>query len=85
MGCSDKGPGGGEERFQFRPRRYYRWAELMRRVFEVDVLVCEHCGGRRRVLTFLTDPPVLRRILEHLGLAADPPPIAPARPELPFA
>jgi hypothetical protein len=80
---------GGEERFGFRPRRYYRWAELMRRVFEVDVLVCEHCGGRRRVLTFLTDPPVLRRILEHLGLPADPPPVASARappePELPFA
>ena len=31
--------------------------------------------------------PVLRRILEHLGLAADPPPVAPAppEPELPFA
>ena len=70
-------------------RRYYRWAELMQRVFEVDVLLCEHCGGRRRVLTFLTDPPVLRAILEHLGLAADPPSVAPARgppePELPFA
>ncbi len=41
-----------------------------------------------RVLTFLTDPPVVRAILEHLGLPADPPPVAPARlppePELPF-
>ena len=59
------------------------------RVFKVDVLVCEHCGGRRRVLTFLTDPPVLRAILEHLGLPADPPTVAPARPppepELPFS
>ena len=72
-----------------RPRRGYRWAELMQRVFEIEVLVCDHCGGRRRVLTFLTDPPVLRAILEHLGLPADPPPVAPARPppepELPFA
>ena len=79
----------GEDRREPRPRRYYRWAELMQRVFEVDVLLCEHCGGRRRVLTFLTDPPVLRAILEHLGLAADPPSVAPARgppePELPFA
>ncbi len=61
----------------------------MQRVFKVDVLVCEHCGGRRRVLTFLTDPPVLRAILEHLGLPADPPTVAPARPppepELPFS
>ena len=81
--------GSGDEQRQFRPRRYYRWAELMQRVFEVDVLVCEHCGGRRRVLTFLTDSPVLRSILEHFGLPADPPPIASARappePELPFA
>lgn len=78
----------GEAERRFRPPRYYRWADLIKRVFEVDVLVCEHCGGPRRVLTFLTDPPVLRAILEHLGLPADPPPLAPARappdPELPF-
>ncbi len=41
----------GEDQRRLRPRRYYRWAELMQRVFEIDVLVCEHCGGRRRVLT----------------------------------
>ncbi len=34
----------GEDRREPRPRRYYRWAELMQRVFEVDVLLCEHCG-----------------------------------------
>ncbi len=90
--CGDEHPvleEEGEERRQHRPRRRYRWAELMQRVFKVDVLVCEHCGGRRRVLTFLTDPPVLRAILEHLGLPADPPTVAPARPppepELPFS
>ncbi len=57
----------------------YSWAELMRRVFEFDVLVCHWCGGARRVLTFLTDPIVIHRILSHLGLPTDPPPIAPAR------
>ena len=31
------------------------------------------------VLAFLTDPSVLRRILEHLKLPAIPPPLAPAR------
>jgi hypothetical protein len=25
------------------------WAELLRRVFEVEVLVCAHCGGARRL------------------------------------
>jgi hypothetical protein len=84
-----EGEGEEDELRPRRPRRRYRWAELMQRVFEVDLLVCEHCGGRRRVLTFLTDPPVLQAILEHLGLSADPPPVAPARPppepELPFS
>ncbi len=48
--------------------RRYTWAQLMRRVFEFDVLVCHWCGGARRVLTFLTDPIVIHRILIHLGL-----------------
>jgi hypothetical protein len=64
-----------------RPRRKrYSWAELMKRVFEVDVLICEHCGGTRKLLAFLTEPRAIRRILEHLGLPAEPPPIAQARP-----
>ncbi len=71
-----------------RPRRY-SWAELMQRVFRLDVLSCPHCGGRRRLLAFLTEPAVIRRILEHLGLETEPPAIAAARPppqgELSFA
>jgi hypothetical protein len=37
-------------------RTYYSWAQLMRRVIGIDVLLCDRCGGRRKVLTFLTDP-----------------------------
>jgi hypothetical protein len=62
-----------------RPRRY-SWAELMQRVFSIDVLLCPHCGGRRRLLSFLNVPDVVRRILVHLGLDPDPPAIAAARP-----
>jgi hypothetical protein len=62
-----------------RARRRYLWAELMLRVFANDVLVCGNCGGPRRVLTFLTDPLVVRRILRHLDLPDEPPRIQPAR------
>ncbi len=48
-------------------------------MFEIDVLVCEHCGGRRRVIAFITQTSVVERILSHLGLPTEPPPIAPAR------
>jgi hypothetical protein len=54
------------------------WADLMRRVFHIDVFLCE-CGGLRRLLAFITDNTAIRRILIHLGLPADPPPTSPAR------
>ena len=40
---------------------------------------CGHCGGRRQLLQFLTDPAVIGRILRHLGLPTDAPRVAPAR------
>ncbi len=30
-----------------------RWARLLKRVFEIDVFACEHCGGRRRIIALL--------------------------------
>jgi len=58
----------------------YSWSELMRRVFGIDVLACEHCGGRRRLIALITDTLVARRILRHLGLPSEAPPLAAARP-----
>jgi hypothetical protein len=48
------------------------WAELMKRVFLVDVLRCPRCGGRRRVLAAITESRVVRAILASLGLPAEP-------------
>ncbi len=55
------------------------WAEAMKRGLELDVLTCEHCGGKREVLKCITDPKVITRTLDHLGLATSLPTIAPAR------
>ena len=55
------------------------WAELLRRVFALDVLTCPHCGGPRRLIALLTDPIVVRRILAHLGHPTEPPRPASAR------
>ena len=57
----------------------YTFAELLQRVFQIDILECPHCHGRRRMISMITDPPVIRAILECLHLATDPPPIHPAR------
>jgi len=61
-------------------RQRIPWAELLRRVFAIDVLRCARCGGRRAVLAFISEPAVVDKILLHLGLPARPPPRAPARP-----
>ena len=46
--------------------RRRRWAELLRMVFQVDVERCVRCGGAMRIVAFITEPRVVRRILAHL-------------------
>jgi hypothetical protein len=60
-----------------RPRRH-AWAELLKRVFAVDVLQCDGCGGRMRILCAVNPPEAVRKILDCIGLPSRPPPIAPA-------
>ncbi len=53
------------------------WAEMIRKVYEVDPMVCPRCGGTMRVIAFLTDFAVVDRIIDHLKLtfvAERPPP-----------
>ena len=49
----------------------YRWAELLRRIFEVDPLACPRCRGPMRILAVLTDPAVITRILAPRARAAE--------------
>ena len=65
-----------------RPDSKIPWAELLLRVFREDVLACP-CGGRRRVIAFITERTVIKAILERLGLPTTGPPIAPARSTAP--
>jgi len=62
-----------------RPPHRYLWAELMRRVFGLDVLRCHVCGKQGRLIAWITQQSVIVRILSHLKLDVHPPPILPAR------
>jgi len=55
------------------------WAQLLRRVFFIDALKCPRCSSAMVILAFLSDPPVVAKILRHLRLPTAPPPLAPAR------
>lgn len=54
------------------------WAELLRRIYRVDVLRCPW-GGRRAIVADISEPTVIVAILAHLGWPPSAPPIARAR------
>ena len=62
-----------------RAGRRYSWAELLKRVFLIDALVCPRCGGKRKLLAAIHDPNSIRRVLEAVGLSSDVPVLAAAR------
>jgi hypothetical protein len=50
---------------------------MIRKVYEVDPVVCPQCGDQMCVISFLTDYAVVDRIIDHLKLtfvAERPPP-----------
>ncbi len=58
----------------------WHWAELLKRVFSLDMERCPVCQqGTLRIIAAITQGQVIRKILRHLKLSPDPPPMAPAR------
>jgi len=63
------------EEHHFVPSR--GWAEMIRKVYETDPLLCPSCGGQMRVIAFIEDHKVIDKIIRHLKLiftAERPPP-----------
>ena len=63
------------------------WARLLKRVFDIDIEHCPNCGGRLKIIACpeprrraaIEDPPVIVKILAHLGLPTRAPPRSPAQ------
>ena len=43
------------------------WALLLRRIFEVDPLLCPACGSAMKIVSVITEPIVIDAILRHLA------------------
>jgi hypothetical protein len=53
------------------------WAEMIRKVYEVDPLCCPSCNGQMRIISFIEEPKIIDKIIVHLELtfeAEQPPP-----------
>ena len=42
------------------------WAQRLKRVFNIDVETCTHCGGAVKVIACIEDQEVIDKILSHL-------------------
>jgi len=54
----------------YQPRRVAskKWRELIKKVWEVDPLICPHCQGEMKMIALIDDAAVVSCILKHLGL-----------------
>jgi len=76
-GCCDSSP--EHQKPRSHDTSQIAWAKLMARVGEEFPLECPNCGGDIRLISFITEPGPIRKILEALGEPLEPPPLAPAR------
>ena len=60
------------------------WARLIQKIYDVDPLTCPKCRGRMRIISFIGEGEVIKKILKHLGLREvkpRPPPRAKLQPQ----
>jgi hypothetical protein len=61
--AAQAGSGGEDSEFARETRR--SWSRLLRKIFEVDPLLCS-CGAEMRIVSIITQPRIVDRILRHL-------------------
>ena len=44
------------------------WARLIKKIYEVDPLICPKCKGQMRIIAFIDDYKIVRKILDYLGI-----------------
>ncbi len=44
------------------------WAACMKKIFEVDPLICKKCGASMKIKSFITDPREINRIVKSVGM-----------------
>ena len=77
------GPGGPEldpdadAESEFATERRQSWARLLRKILEVDPLLCPNCQVQMKIVSVITDPVVVDTILRHVDEGGGHDPHAP--------
>ena len=75
-----RNPQGSDEESEFTRDRRKTWARLLRKVFELDPLLCPACGVEMAIVSVITDPQVVDAILRHRERAGAHDPHEPRAP-----
>ncbi|MBI5677665.1 MAG: transposase zinc-binding domain-containing protein [Planctomycetes bacterium] len=64
-----------------RRRKNKYWARLIQKLFGVNPILCSKCKSEMKIISFIQDPRIITKILDHLGLyhSHDPPPKPPPK------
>jgi hypothetical protein len=82
-GCHDRadrdaaaaGTGASGKKATAAPRPGLRWADLLRRVYDIDIRTCPNCGlGTLEPIATILDPDAIARILAAIGRRSRAPP-----------
>ena len=82
-GCHDRadrdvaaaGTGASGKKATAAPRPGMRWADLLRRVYDIDMRACPNCGlGTLEPIATILDPDAIARILAAMALQPRAPP-----------
>ena len=79
MGLQEVDPSDTEPSSGIRRTAARCWALLLARIYECLPLQCPRCGEPMRVIAFILDPPVIEKILTHVGEPVAAPTVLPAR------
>ena len=44
------------------------WARLIQKIYQIDPLLCPKCQGAMKLISFIEDDALIKKILMHLGL-----------------
>ena len=59
------------------------WARLIQKIYQLDPLLCPKCRGAMKIISFIEDDQLIKKILKHLSLwdirNHDPPQLNDAR------
>ena len=63
----------GQDSSDAHRQRRLSWAKMIQKVYEIDPLLCSFCGGEVKILSFITKPKTIKKILDAMDLPSQKP------------